>query len=127
MKKYMTVLAFIFTLSISAQNMMTQNSDNPKMEKWAKALTNKYSKELAMKEKQRLLFEKKLIEFKINDEEIRNSSKSTADKLAEIQLNYKRETQDMADILTQPQMDLYKELKIDYQPMEAVVVGEVED
>lgn len=125
MKNLLSILILCCTISIFGQNTMTQNSDNPEMEEWAEELTNKYSQQLAMQEKQRLLFQNKLVEFKLKEEKIRSSEMSTKEKLAELQFNYQHETKDMADILTQPQLDVYRKLKVDYQPMDPVVVGEV--
>lgn len=37
------------------------------------------------------------------------------------------ESSDIGDILTQPQLRLYKKLKPEYQPIDLVVVGKVKE
>ncbi len=127
MKTIVTILVVMITTSALAQNPMTQNSDNLELEQQARALTKKYNDQLALRGKQMNLFEIKVEEFLINEQKIRNSNLSTEQKLVELQKNYDMESADMGDILTRPQLKLYKKLKPEYQPIEPVVVKEATD
>ncbi len=122
MKNLLLALAFLFSSVVIAQNPMTQNMDDPKLEKEAKELTQKYNDQLGLTGKQVLLFETKVEEHLINAKKIRNSNLQTKEKIAELKLNYANESKDMGDILTKPQLDLYKKLKPEYQPIDPVVV-----
>ncbi|MHA7056975.1 hypothetical protein ACWGOQ_0007125 [Aquimarina sp. M1] len=119
-------LVIAFALSMSAialaQNPITQNMEDPKLEEEAKELTQKYNDQLGLTGKQILLFETKVEEYLINAKKIRNSNLQTEQKITELKLNYANESKDMGDILTKPQLDLYKKLKSTYQPIEPVVV-----
>ena len=61
----------------------------------------------------------------IEEQKIRTSSLDTKEKVNILKYNYKAETADMADILTRTQLDLYKKMKLDLQPIEPVVVGQL--
>ncbi len=112
----------VITTSVVGQNPLTQNSNNLKLEKEAKALTKKYNDQLALRAEQMNLFEIKVEEFLINEQKIRNSNLSTKQKLVDLRKNYDMESADMGDILTRPQLKLYKKLKPEYQAIEPVVV-----
>ncbi|MFD2565148.1 hypothetical protein [Aquimarina rubra] len=114
-------ILFLSTMAI-AQNPLTQNMEDPQLEEEAKELTQKYDDQLGLTEKQILLFENKVEEYLINAKKIRNSNLKTKKKIAELKLNYAKESKDMGDILTNPQLDLYNDLKPKFQPINPVVV-----
>ncbi|GAA4272005.1 hypothetical protein GCM10022258_12990 [Aquimarina gracilis] len=109
-----------------AQNPFTQNSHDIKIKKEAEKLSRKYDKRLGMIEDQLLKFEIKVEEFMINEKKIRESDLSTKEKINALRGNYAKETADMNDILTRPQYKLYRKLKPKFQPIDPVVVGQVE-
>ncbi len=127
MRNTLIIFAVLISTLSFAQNPITQNSNNLELEQEARALTKKYNSQLALRAKQMNLFEIKVEEFLINEQKIRNSNLSTAQKLVELQKNYDMESADMGDILTRPQLKLYKKLKTEYQPIEPVVVKEATD
>lgn len=125
MKSLIFLTLMICTLSIYGQNPITQNNTNPELERIAEDLARKYDKELAMQEKQLVLFENKLVEYMIEEQKVRTSNLDTKEKVNILKYNYKAETLDMADILTRTQLDLYKKIKPELQPVEPVVVGQL--
>ncbi|MAT89534.1 MAG: hypothetical protein CMC35_02475 [Flavobacteriaceae bacterium] len=120
MKKIFLVLLLLTTTGMFAQDPMLQK-DNEEMEARAELLTQQYNEELALTPKQQLLFQKKVEEFLIRAESIRmkTEGKNEMDALAELQI---QEITEMNNVLTQPQMDLYKKLRPVMQP-----IGEVSE
>ncbi|WP_378175437.1 hypothetical protein [Aquimarina sp. SS2-1] len=122
MKHIVNMLIFFLSTIAFAQNPMTQNMEDPQLEKQAKELAQKYDDQLGLTEKQILLFENKIEEHLINSKKIRNSNLETKEKIAQLKINYAQESRDMGDILTKPQLDLYKKIKPKLQPINPVVV-----
>lgn len=120
MKKILLVLLLLITTGMFAQDPMLQK-DNEEMEARAEWLTQQYNEELALTPKQQLLFQKKVEEFLIRAESIRmkTKGKNEMDALAELQI---QEITEMNNVLTQPQMDIYKKLRPVMQP-----IGEVSE
>ncbi len=120
MKKILLVLLLLITTGMFAQDPMLQK-DNEEMEARAEWLTQQYNEELALTPKQQLLFQKKVEEFLIRAESIRmkTEGKNEMDALAELQI---QEITEMNNVLTQPQMDVYKKLRPVMQP-----IGEVSE
>lgn len=118
MKKIITLLIFLITTSLVAQDTYTQ-ADSEKFDKQANKITNAYNKQLAMTNKQFVLFQKKVEEFLITREKIETNF-SGKEKLAKLYNMQNEETAEMRDILTQPQMDLYVEIKNEIQPLATV-------
>ncbi|PHR11979.1 MAG: hypothetical protein COA40_09535 [Aequorivita sp.] len=118
MKKLVFILSLLISFSAFAQDPVFQKS-NFKAEKEAREITDNYDLELSMTEKQELLFQKKVAEFLIRRYKIEAglSGKEKLDVLYQLQ---QEETAEMRDILTQPQMDVYKKIKPSIQPVETV-------
>lgn len=116
MKKIITVLALMLTLSAVAQDEYVQSNTNA-FEAEAKTITKTYNKQLALTSKQLLLFQKKVEEFLIRQADIEEkySGKEKLDLIYGLQRN---ETAEMGNILTQPQMELYKQMKPTVQPLD---------
>ncbi|NND25430.1 MAG: hypothetical protein HKO00_05340 [Flavobacteriaceae bacterium] len=118
MKKLLLILITILTVNAYGQDIYFQKP-NRKLGKQAKALTLKYNKQLALDVDQELLFEEKIHEFLIRAEEIKKKFQGK-EKLDMLYVLQQRETLEMHDILTRPQLLLYKRIKPDMQPLEVV-------
>lgn len=117
--KKIFLLSFLFiTISAFSQDPYLQKS-NLKAEKEAKEITNKYIPELGLTAEQSLLFEQKIQEFLIRRYKIENelSGKEKLNLLYELQ---KTETAEINDILTRPQLEVYKQVKPMIQPLEQI-------
>jgi hypothetical protein len=90
-----------------------------KPKKKAIQLTNEYNKDLALSGEQQVLFQKKVEEFLIRRRKIEKefTGKEKLEMLTEMQ---QRETEEMHDILTEPQMVYYKKAKPKLQPLDTV-------
>ncbi|TYP75252.1 hypothetical protein [Aquimarina intermedia] len=121
MKTLFTGILIFLAVQTYSQNPYTQNSD-AEMEAHAKELADWYNDELGFTETQWLQFERKVEEHLINEKKIRNSQLSIKEKIAALKENYYAETQGMNDILTQPQMEVYRRVKQNYQKIAPVVV-----
>ncbi|MDC7993531.1 hypothetical protein [Altibacter sp. HG106] len=118
MKKILLLGLLLIATGAFAQDAFLQK-DNDEMEARAEVLTQRYNEELALTPKQMTLFQKKVEEFLIRAESIRmkTEGKNEMDALAELQI---QEITEMNNVLTQPQMDLYKKMRPVMQP-----IGEV--
>lgn len=118
MKRYTTLLLVFMTTTLFAQDPYLQQPD-PELDKQAKELTIEYDQKLGLTADQALRFEIKVEEFLIRAKKIRNelTGKEKLDALALLQV---REMQEMGDILTQPQLDLYKKIRPTLQPLDVV-------
>ena len=125
MKQLLIAIFFLSTIFSYGQNNVYQDSDDS-AEKKAKDLAYKYDKQLGLTEKQLLSMEKKIEEFLIKEMKIRESKMTVENKIIALKQNWANESADMTDILTQPQFDLYKKLKVDYQPIDGVVVKDAD-
>lgn len=118
MKKIFLLLFLISNLTAFSQDPYLQNS-NAKAEKQAKEITNKYVPELGLTVEQSLLFEQKVSEFLMRRYKIEEelSGKEKLNLLYQLQ---KMETAEMNNILTRPQLEVYKQIKPIIQPLEQI-------
>ena len=118
MKYLISTLVFLLVFQLQAQDPYFQRN-NETIEETAKELTKIYNSELALNGKQPLLFQKKVEEFLIREKDIRKqfSGKEMLDLLYKLRIT---ETGEMANILTRPQLNLYKKIKSIIQPLEIV-------
>ncbi len=108
----------MFSSVLSAQDVYTQkNTEIHDAE--AERITKEYNKQLALDGDQFVLFEKKVEEFLIKRAKIENryTSKEKLDMLFRMQA---RETVEMKNILTRPQLEVYRRIKSDIQPIAVV-------
>jgi len=119
MKKFLllTITLFAFQISLAQDPYLQRGND--KFEKDAIELTDKYNEKLGLRMKQFNLFQKKVEEFMIRREKIEKSYKGK-EKLDLLYALQKQETKEMNDILTQPQMEVYKNIKSKFQPLDVV-------
>lgn len=125
-RNFPLVLLFFFTvLSLSAQDVYFQEASQLTEDR-ARALTENYQPELVMTGKQTRLFERKLTEFLIRADEIKKLDLSTKDRLHLLRQLSAQENEEMANILTRPQVKRYMKVKQGIQPI-AMVVDTVEN
>jgi len=118
MKKTLIIFAVMFSSILSAQDVYTQqNTEAHDAE--AEQITKEYNKQLSFDADQFVLFEKKIEEFLIKRAKIedRYQGKEKLDMLYRMQA---RETVEMKNILTRPQLKVYKRIKNEIQPIAVV-------
>ncbi len=118
MKKLFPILLLVISFTAFSQNPFLQKS-NPEAKKEAVKITNRYIPELALTGEQQLLFQQKVEEYLIKRYKIEAEfeGKEKLNLLYELQ---QEETKDMHDILTRPQLGVYKRVKPNIQPLEVV-------
>ncbi|MBK5212523.1 MAG: hypothetical protein JJE55_02535 [Flavobacteriaceae bacterium] len=118
MKNLFQILALFISLSAFSQDPFLQKS-NPEAKKEAIKITNRYIPELALTGEEQLLFQQKVEEFLIRRYKIEAelSGKEKLDLLYQLQ---QLETDDMRDILTHQQLQVYMKVKPEIQPLETV-------
>ncbi|WP_310991892.1 hypothetical protein [Aequorivita marina] len=118
MKNLATLILLLISFSAFSQDPFLQNS-NPQAKKKAVEITNKYIPELGLTGEQQLLFQQKVEEYVLR----RNKLKAEFSEKEKLNLLYQlqeEETADMQDILTRPQLEVYKQVKPKFQPLEKV-------
>lgn len=118
MKTVFQMLILFISLAAFAQDPYLQKP-NPEATKEAITLTDRYNLELALTGEQKLLFQQKVAEFLIRRQKVEENltGKEKLDFLFQLQ---EEETAEMADILTRPQLQVYKEVRPDIQPLEVI-------
>ncbi|MDC7999856.1 hypothetical protein POV26_02305 [Aequorivita todarodis] len=122
MKKLISILILFIGFSAFPQDPFLQKS-NPEAKKEAIKITNRYIPELALTGEEQLLFQQKVEEFLIRKHKIEAefSGKEKLDLLYQLQ---QLETDDMQDILTREQLQVYKKIKPEIQPLGSVEENE---
>ena len=116
MKLLPLLLTLFLGINVFAQDPMLQKN-NQALDEQAKELTQTYSKELALNGEQIGMFENKVEEFLIRSEKIKKEFQGR--KMFEMLYTLQaRETAEMDNILTRPQLELYKQIKPRIQPLE---------
>ncbi len=118
MKNLLGLLLLFISFSAFSQDPFLQKS-NPKAKKEAIEITNLYIPKLALTGEQQLLFQQKVEEFLIHRYKIEAETSGT-EKLNLLYQLQQEETAEMNDILTQPQLEVYKEVKPNIQPLETI-------
>lgn len=119
MKNLFSILALFISITAFSQDPFLQKS-NPEAKKEAVKLTDRYNQELALSGDQILLFQQKVEEFLIRRQEIEAAGFAGKTKLDQLYKNQQEETADMQDILTHQQLQVYKQVKPNIQPLEIV-------
>ena len=118
MKALLSIALFFMCASGFSQDTFLQNS-NPQLEKQAEKIADLYNNELSLTSKQQMLFQKKVEEFLIRRDKIEKSLTGT-EKLKVLFEMQQQETAEMNDILTRPQLVVYKKMKPQIQPVETI-------
>ncbi len=118
MKKLLLLLFLFTTLTAFSQDPFLQKS-SPEAEEEAIKITNLYIPELSLTGKQQLLFQQKVEEFLIRRYKIETEfeGREKLDMLYKLQ---QEETREMNNIITRPQLEVYKQVKPNIQPLETV-------
>jgi hypothetical protein len=118
MKFFTCVIISLLCLSINAQDPILQKS-NETLEEVAQRITKSYDDYIALDGNQFILFRKKVEEFLIREERIHAqfTGKEKLDELAKLRA---AETLEMRNILTQPQLTVYKKVKPEIQPLAVI-------
>ena len=121
MRKLIIISLLFLSIKGFAQDTFFQES-NPELKKEAIRITDEYNRELALSGEEQVLFQKKVEEFLIWRQEIEEEykGKEKLDFLLQLQ---QEETADMQDILTHPQLEVYKKIKSQIQPLEIATKG----
>ncbi|MFD1014790.1 hypothetical protein [Winogradskyella rapida] len=125
MKTILFIISLLFTINLSAQDPILQK-DNEALEAVATKLTKTYDEHLALDGKQFILFEKKIEEYLIKEENIHKKF-SGEEKLNLLYKLRKAETMEMRNVLRQPQFDLYKRIKSQIQPLAVITTSDKTD
>ena len=118
MKFTLYIYLLFFSINILAQDPMLQKPD-VSLDAKAKDLTVQYNKHLGLTIDQIGLFDIKVEEFLIRREKIENTFEGR-EKLELLYTLQLQETIEMQNILTQLQMDVYKRVRPEIQPLEVV-------
>ncbi|WP_178988479.1 hypothetical protein [Winogradskyella schleiferi] len=118
MKTTLFILTLLFTFNLSAQDPILQKN-NEALQATATKIAKTYDDQISLDGKQFILFEKKIEEFLIKEEDIHENFEGE-EKLNLLYKLRKAETMEMRNILTQPQFDLYRRIKPQLQPLAMV-------
>jgi len=118
MKKVLILLFLFISFSAFSQDTYFQNGNETLQEK-AKVITDKYVNVLGLRAEQELLFRKKVEEYLVREEKIKKTTTGEAmlHKMVALRQN---EAAEMGDILTRIQLEKYKEVRPDIQPLARV-------
>ena len=108
--KFLAVAFFLmafFTVTESHSQNMLQGDPDPEIEQRAAETMEMWARQLGLTGEQEILMEKKIIEFEMKRQEVLNSKMNEAAKKERLIVLQEEENADMADILTQPQLDRY--------------------
>ena len=120
MKTKITTLLLFLSLTLGfAQQYPPVNDGSLKVEAKADSITDAYDRELSMTAKQKALFKLKVEDYLIKRQMIESKyeGREELSALTELQV---QETLDMNDILTRIQMQVYKKVKPEIQPLKMV-------
>ncbi len=120
------ILLLFMVVGIRGQDAYVQNNESQSTEEKAKVLTEDYQPELVMTGSQTRLFERKLGEFLIRAEKIKKMDIPARDRLHLLRQLSAQENEEMANILTRPQVKRYMKIKPKLQPV-AMVVDSIEN
>lgn len=118
MKTLSTIIILLFTTFAFAQYPDTTRGNQETREE-AKRLTGIYDQQLGLDGTQLPIFEEKLEDYLVLAERAKSNfeGREELDALTELMV---RETLDMQEILTRPQLIVYKKIRQDVQPIKVV-------
>lgn len=115
--KILTLLLALFVTCIATAQELDATDPTPQQDQKAYKLTQVYNDELSLTGKQMRYMKDKIAKFMVKQNDILTSDRTVADKNTLLEAFYVEETKEMADILTQPQMKVYKNVKPNIQPL----------
>lgn len=118
-------ILILFTIFLSAVAALGQDpflqEGSQATEKRARAITENYQPELVMTGTQTRLFERKVSEFLIRADKIKQMELPIREKMQLLQELSLQENGEMANILSRPQVKRYIKVKSNIQPIAMVV------
>ena len=120
MRKVIFLFSLLLSQGLLAQDAYLQGDPSPEVEQKAKELVAAYQPELVMDASQAVLFEKKVIEFLMRAEKIREMNIPASEKPFLLIKLYEQETEEMGNILTLRQLRKYDKVKPRIQPIQGV-------
>ncbi|MCB0446353.1 MAG: hypothetical protein KDD03_02375 [Gelidibacter sp.] len=115
-----TALLLFLTLTFSHAQQYPPVTDGSKaIEAKADSISDAYDRELAMTAKQKALFKLKVEDYLIRRQKVESMYDGREELTALVELQA-QETLDMNDILTRIQMQVYKKIKPEIQPLKIV-------
>ncbi|TXD68449.1 hypothetical protein [Aequorivita lipolytica] len=118
MKKLVAIVLLFISFSAFSQDPYLQKSNATAKEEAVK-ITDNYNLELSLTGEQQLLFQQKVEEFLIRRYKVESELKGR-EKLTVLYQLQNEETKEMNNILTRPQLEVYKQVKPNIQPLERV-------
>lgn len=109
------IAVILFSIPVDAQQYFQEAT--PAQEEKAEKIVEKFQEALALTEKQELLFNNKQAEFIVAQERLINSNRPTKELNKLLLALYLEQAQEMKDILTQPQFDVYAKVRSTYDPL----------
>lgn len=116
-KIFLLVLLFVSFSALSQDTNFQVGSET--LQEKAKVITDKYVDVLGLRAKQELLFRKKVEEYLVREEKIK-ATNSGEDMLTMMVALRQNEAAEMSDILTRIQLEKYKEVRPEIQPLARV-------
>ncbi|WP_438969009.1 hypothetical protein [Nonlabens sp.] len=120
MKNFIQLITVAFSLLITTNAFAqgyTTNKATPAQEKKADDIVLKFDDVLSLTEKQELLFKNKQAEFVYANEAVLNSERSKKEINGILLALYQEQANEMKEILTPPQFDLYVQYRSKYDPL----------
>jgi hypothetical protein len=112
-----TVAISLFVTSNAFAQGYTANKATPAQEKKANDIVLQFDDILSLTEKQELLFKNKQAEFIYANEAVLNSERSNKEINNILLALYQEQANEMKEILTQPQFDIYVKYRSKFDPL----------
>lgn len=109
------IVIILFSISGNAQQYLQEAT--PKQKEKAKEIVEEFDDVLSLTAKQELLFNIKQTGFIVAQERLLNSNRPKEELNTMLLALYFEQAQEMKDVLTQPQFDLYAKVRSTYDPL----------
>lgn len=112
-------VSIVLSFSVNLASAQTYSSvkATPEQEAKANKIVLQFDDELSLTEKQELLFQTKQAEFIAVNESILNSQRTRKEINGMLLALYQEQANEMKEILTQPQYDVYKKVRNKIDPL----------
>ncbi|WP_224482811.1 hypothetical protein [Robertkochia aurantiaca] len=110
------VLLLLISVPVTAQDVYERTPDQSTEER-AKTLTRMYDNELGITDDLQGVFEQTVLEYLLKRQEVMEMDLPAEEKISLLQALSEKETGEMGNILTLPQLRYYSDLKKEYQPV----------
>jgi uncharacterized protein with gpF-like domain len=110
------IAIILFSVPAAAQQYIADEA-TPAQEEKAKEIVEQFDDVLSLTAKQELLFNSKQTEFIVAQERLINSNRPKEELNTLLLALYLEQAQEMKEVLTQPQFDLYAKVRSTYDPL----------